>query len=208
MKIAVLGSTGRTGRLLVTQALGRGHQVTAVARTPDRLADLAADNLRTVRADVGDPATVLAAVDGADVVISALGITRSQDPRVLGDGAALVAGAAPRVVWLGSLGLGATTGALGSLNGLLLKRLLRHEWDAKAVADRAVLDAGGTLVHAGPLTDRPYRGRGTLVPAQGLKPRLVPPTAPRAGIAALMLDEAEHPRHPASTAVALFPRRR
>ena len=212
MKIAVLGSTGATGRLVVAQAVARGHQVTALARNPDRLADPAvhgaADNLRAVRADVGDPASVLAAVEGADVVISALGITKGQDPRILSDGAALVAGAAPRVVWLGSLGLGATRGALGRVNGVLLKRLLRHEWDAKAVADRAVLGAGGTLVHAGPLTDRPYQGGGTLVPARDLKPRLIPPTAPRAGIAALMLDEAEQLRFPATATVALFSRRR
>jgi len=31
LKIAVLGSTGQTGRLLVNQALARGHEVVALA---------------------------------------------------------------------------------------------------------------------------------------------------------------------------------
>jgi len=208
MRIAVLGATGRTGRLLVGQALARGHQVTALARDPARLADLAADGLRPVRADVTEPSTVLTAIEGADVVVSALGLARNQDPRVLTDGAALVAGAGPRLVWLGSLGLGATRGALGTLNGALLKRMLRHEWEAKAVADRTVQDSGGTLVHAGPLTNRPHSGAGLLVPAQDFGPRLIPPTAPRSALAALLLAEAEQPRFPAATAIALFGRRR
>jgi len=207
MRIAVLGATGRTGRLLVGQALARGHQVTALARDPARLADLAADGLRPVRADVTEPSTVLTAIEGADVVVSALGLARNQDPRVLTDGAALVAGAGPRLVWLGSLGLGATRGALGPLNGALLKRMLRHEWEAKAVADRTVQDSGGTLVHAGPLTNRPQPGAGVLVPAQDFTPRLIPPTAPRPDLAALLLTEAEHPRFPAATAIALSNRR-
>ena len=32
MKVTVFGATGRTGHYLVTQALERGHTVTAVAR--------------------------------------------------------------------------------------------------------------------------------------------------------------------------------
>jgi putative NADH-flavin reductase len=37
MKLLVFGSTGETGRELVSQAFGRGHGVTACARGPDRL---------------------------------------------------------------------------------------------------------------------------------------------------------------------------
>ncbi|WP_328912650.1 MULTISPECIES: NAD(P)-dependent oxidoreductase [unclassified Streptomyces] len=207
MKIAVLGSTGQTGRLLVAQALARGHEVTALARTPDRLTGLTGDALRTVRADVAEPSTVLAAVEGADVVVSGLGITKKQDPSVLVEGARLIASAAPRVIWLSSLGMGETQGALGRVNGALLKRLLRHEWDAKGVSGEAVRAAGGTVVYAGPLTNRPYAGGGRLVPAGEFAPRLIPPAAPRAGVAALMLGEAEEPWIGAAAAVALFDRR-
>ena len=37
MKIAVLGATGRTGRLLVPELVRRGHSVSVLVRDPDRL---------------------------------------------------------------------------------------------------------------------------------------------------------------------------
>ncbi|WP_181770642.1 NAD(P)-dependent oxidoreductase [Amycolatopsis pittospori] len=202
MKIAVLGATGRTGRLLVARALERGHDVIALARRPEQ-ADISG-NLRVVRADVADPGSVAAAVEGADVVLSGLGITKTQDPAILVDGAREIASAAPRVIWLTSLGMGATQGALGTLTGALLERVLRYEWDAKGEAGRVVRDVGGTTVHAGPLTDKSYRGNGNLLRAEEYEPRLFPPLAPRAGIADLMVAEAETPRFPDADTVAVF----
>ena len=35
MKLAILGGSGRTGRLIVQQALEAGHQVRVLVRTPD-----------------------------------------------------------------------------------------------------------------------------------------------------------------------------
>ncbi|MCZ4119800.1 NAD(P)-dependent oxidoreductase [Streptomyces sp. H39-S7] len=204
MRIAVLGSTGPTGRLVIARAVERGHDVIALARRPEQLQAMSAANLRVVRADVTDPGSVAAAIEGADVVVSALGITNKQDPAILTEGARQVVSAAPRVIWLTSLGMGATQGALGALNGALLRRILRHEWDAKEVAGRAVRDAGGTTVYAGPLTRKPYRGNGSLVRAAEFTPRMIPPTAPRAGIAALMVAEAETPQFADADTVALF----
>ncbi|MCX2925590.1 NAD(P)-dependent oxidoreductase [Streptomyces sp. NEAU-W12] len=204
MEIAVLGATGQTGRLLIARALERGHGVTALARRPEQVEAPTCGNLRVVRADVTDPGSVAAAVEGADVVVSGLGVTRKQDPAILVEGARQVVSAAPRVIWLTSLGMGATAGALGAFNGALLRRVLRHEWDAKGVAGRVVRDAGGTTVHAGPLTTKPYRGDGRLIRAEGFKPRMIPPMAPRAGIAALMVAEAETPHFADADTIALF----
>ena len=109
MRIAVIGSTGRTGRLLVAQALDRGHEVIALARTPERLADLAEETarapaLRIVAADVAEPAGVVDAARGADAIVSGLGVSRGQDAQILAAGARAVCSAGPRVVWLGALG--------------------------------------------------------------------------------------------------------
>jgi uncharacterized protein YbjT (DUF2867 family) len=39
-KLLVLGATGGTGRLIVSQALTRGHEVTALVRSPEKAGDL------------------------------------------------------------------------------------------------------------------------------------------------------------------------
>jgi putative NADH-flavin reductase len=71
MKLTVIAATGRTGSIIVAEALEAGHDVTAVARHPDRIAP----RVRAVRVDlnVGDAADLEPAVDGADAVLSALG---------------------------------------------------------------------------------------------------------------------------------------
>ncbi|WP_261558766.1 NAD(P)-dependent oxidoreductase [Frankia tisae] len=73
MKIAVVGATGRTGALVVEQALARGHRVTAVARRPEAVTTRH-DNLEVARADVLDGGNQLAsAFAGVEAVVSALG---------------------------------------------------------------------------------------------------------------------------------------
>ncbi|MGL5819515.1 MAG: NAD(P)-dependent oxidoreductase [Phycicoccus sp.] len=68
----VVAATGGIGRHLLTQALAAGHEVTAVVRDPARLS---ADPSRVVTCDLTEPvpAVLESAVDGADVVLSALG---------------------------------------------------------------------------------------------------------------------------------------
>jgi putative NADH-flavin reductase len=73
MKLTILGATGATGTGLVGQALAAGHQITAVVRDPARLTVPAHPRLRTVTADVMDPASIAPAIEGADAVISAVG---------------------------------------------------------------------------------------------------------------------------------------
>ena len=203
MKLAVLGASGQTGRLVVEQALARGHDVVALVRDPAKLPARAAA-LRVARADVTDPDSVLTATRGVDAIVSGLGVHKGQDAQVLVQGARVAAATGVRVVWLGTLGTGVTEGTLGRLTGVLLsKAVLKYEWTEKPLADEVVRVVGGTVVHAGPLVNRDRYGAPRLVPTDGFKRRL-PPTAPRAGIATLMLDEAERPRYTGRTAVALF----
>ncbi|MES2399879.1 MAG: NAD(P)-dependent oxidoreductase [Pseudomonadota bacterium] len=69
MKIALIGATGFTGAPVLAELLSRGHQVTALARNPSKLA--AQTGLTVVKADVLDDSQVAAAVAGHDAVISA-----------------------------------------------------------------------------------------------------------------------------------------
>lgn len=68
MKLFVIGATGRTGALVVQQALDRGHEVTAFTRRPDAI-DFTHPHLQVVRGDGLSPGD-LAAVAGHDAVIS------------------------------------------------------------------------------------------------------------------------------------------
>jgi putative NADH-flavin reductase len=79
MRIVIFGANGQTGRLLTGQALAAGHDVAAVTRRPAQF-PIAHDRLAVVEADVRDAPAVARAVEGADVVLSALGVpfTRKQ----------------------------------------------------------------------------------------------------------------------------------
>ena len=77
MKIAVIGATGRTGRLLVTELLRRGHSVTVLVRDPAKLADLSG-RVDVIAGDSRTRADLARLVAGADAVVSALGPTAKE----------------------------------------------------------------------------------------------------------------------------------
>jgi putative NADH-flavin reductase len=71
MRLFVLGSTGRTGRQIIDVALARGHDVTAFARSPDKVEPR--DRLRIVEGDPRSTAGLEHAMAKHDAVLSAIG---------------------------------------------------------------------------------------------------------------------------------------
>lgn len=69
MKVALIGATGFVGAAVLTELLLRGHQVTALARSPAKIA--AEAGLNVVQANVMDAQQVQRAVTGHDAVVSA-----------------------------------------------------------------------------------------------------------------------------------------
>lgn len=67
----VLGATGGTGRHFVARALGNGHRVRALVRTPGRQAPAA--NLDVVHGSITEAVDTDALVAGVDFVVSMLG---------------------------------------------------------------------------------------------------------------------------------------
>ncbi|NIV29720.1 MAG: NAD(P)H-binding protein, partial [Anaerolineae bacterium] len=77
MKLAIFGATGRTGKILVAQALETGYEVVAFARKPSNLG-IEHARLSVVQGDVQDAESVASAISGADAVLSVLGPTSNE----------------------------------------------------------------------------------------------------------------------------------
>ena len=72
MKLALFGANGMAGSRIVSEALMRGHDVTAIVRNAERFS-LLGDRLTVVVGNVLDAANVAEIVTGHDAVISAAG---------------------------------------------------------------------------------------------------------------------------------------
>lgn len=69
MKIAIIGATGFVGRNLTTEALNRGHEVTALARNVEKLA-ISDNRLHKVSADIFNVDETAELLKDQDLVIS------------------------------------------------------------------------------------------------------------------------------------------
>jgi NAD(P)H dehydrogenase (quinone) len=70
--IAVTGATGHLGRLVIDELLGRGvaaNRIIALARSPERAADLAGRGVEVRRADYTEPETLGAALEGVEKLL-------------------------------------------------------------------------------------------------------------------------------------------
>lgn len=79
MKIAVIGASGRGGSRIVAELVRRGHQVTAIARNPEKIEVQA--NVTAKKGDLYDPG-LSSLLKGHDAVVSAVHFLQS-DPDTL-----------------------------------------------------------------------------------------------------------------------------
>lgn len=82
MKIAVFGAGGRIGSRIVTEALNRGHDVTAVARKPETYTTIH-EHLKVAKGDIFEAQSVESAVFDHDAVVSAYSPTGGAAPSTL-----------------------------------------------------------------------------------------------------------------------------
>jgi putative NADH-flavin reductase len=166
--VLIIGATGGTGRQLVQQALGQGHEVTAFVRNPEKL-KIEHANLRTIQGDVLDYPSVESAMQGQNAVVSALGHRRFFWPtKILSRGASNIMRAIEscgvrRLICESSLGVGDTVGRLGLPATLLFVPLILpfYLWDRirqeALIADN--IDIDWVIVRPATLTNGPARGR-------------------------------------------------
>ena len=197
MKLAILGATGATGKLLVDQALAAGHTVTAVARNP---ADLTTKHaaLMVVKAEATQQADMERVLAGHDAVLSALGSRTLKKNTVRSDAARAVVGAMQklglkRLVWLSAAGVGDSADQARRSNfvfgRIIMPLVLSKVYADAAIADRHVIDSGLDAVVVRPvgLNDKGHAPRIDVVPLAEKIPRSY---ISRADVAKFMLEQA------------------
>jgi putative NADH-flavin reductase len=194
VKIAVIGATGNVGSRIVKEALARGHQVTGIARNPEKLP--AQPNLIMKKGDAGHPQELSKLLAGQDVIISSIRFTAS-DPNAL-IAAAKQSGVKRYLVVGGAGSLEVAPGKLlvdtpefpamakGEANaGLTFLNILRAEKDL----DWSFLSPSAMF------TQGERTGKFRLGGDQLLKDANGKSSITQEDFAIAMLDEVEHPKH-------------
>jgi putative NADH-flavin reductase len=107
MRVAIFGASGATGTLLTERCLAAGYEVTALLRRPESFA--LRERVRVVEGNAFDAAAVRRTVEGAEVVLSALGARSLRREDVLERAVPLIVEAmretgVRRIIALGSAG--------------------------------------------------------------------------------------------------------
>jgi uncharacterized protein YbjT (DUF2867 family) len=166
-KILVLGATGGTGRLIVSQALARGYDVTALVRSAEKASDLKGAKL--VVGDARDENTLREAVKGRDAVVSSLGTPASpfREVTLLSTAthalvSAMTAEQVSRLVCITGIGAGDSVGHGGFVfDKLIFPLLLRKVYADKNRQEDIVRNSGldWVLVRPAVLNDKPGRDK-------------------------------------------------
>lgn len=167
MKLIVFGATGKTGQHVWRQALEQGHDVTAFARSIDKI-DRGDSSVRVVQGDITDAGSVASTVAGHHAAIVALGSSGLRDKATLTSGTRnIVDGMTEhhvgRLVVVSAAGVGESWGQISWLARLMFRTLLRNIY-ADHEAQEAVVRASAldwTIVRAAILKDEPASGEYT-----------------------------------------------
>lgn len=167
-KILVLGATGGTGRLIVSQAVARGYDVTVLVRSAEKAGDLKGAKL--IVGDARDEKVLRQALKGRDAVVSALGTPASpfREVTLLSTATRALVSAmklehVSRLVCITGMGAGNSVGHGGFVfDNLIFPLLLRKVYADKDRQEAIVRDSGldWVLVRPSVLNDKP--GRDTI----------------------------------------------
>ncbi|HSI50693.1 MAG TPA: SDR family oxidoreductase [Ideonella sp.] len=164
-KLLVLGATGKTGQLIVRQALARGHQVRALVRSPEKANGL--EGAEIIVGDARDESALRKALKGIDAVVSALGTPASpfREVTLLSTATrslvnAMQAEGITRLVCITGMGAGDSAGHGGFLfDRVIFPALLRKVYADKNRQEAVVRNSGleWVLVRPSVLNDKATR---------------------------------------------------
>ncbi|NNU76725.1 NAD(P)-dependent oxidoreductase [Clostridium estertheticum] len=72
MKIVIIGSNGNVGKVILNEAISRNYEITAIVHNQSKYIN-EHDNLKIIQADAFDEKSLVNAIKGNDLVISAFG---------------------------------------------------------------------------------------------------------------------------------------
>lgn len=165
MRVAIVGASGRTGVHVVEQALGHGHDVTAIVRDVSRLG-VRNERLTTDVADVRDLDALRAILPGHDAVLSAIGARPGGKEDLFSAGIenilyAMAESGVPRLVALSASGTFNRTDKNLSLGyRLLLAATMGSLYDDLEEMERRIMASSldWIIVRPAGLTDGPMTG--------------------------------------------------
>jgi len=165
-KVLVVGATGRTGQHIVREALGASYEVTALVRNPAHKLPAHPRLQVMIGGVVDDPLGLDRAMQGQDVVISALGRGQSLTstnliqrcvPPIL---SAMKTHGIRRLIFTSAIGVGETIRDAPLVPRIVISVLLRSIYADKVVGEAEIQrsDLDWTLVQPPQLTDGPRTG--------------------------------------------------
>lgn len=164
MKIAVFGASGRTGLLLVFQALNQGHEVTAYARRADKIT-ITHKNIRVVEGELDDYVKIKEVVAGKDAVFCTLGIDKNKPSTILSGATKLILQAmeesgAARFICMSSAGVLGGDGGFW-FGKIIMPLFLKHVFEDKKRQIEVIRQSKANWVIVRPvgLTESPKTGR-------------------------------------------------
>lgn len=161
MTILVLGATGSVGRLVVEEALRRGHGVTVLVRRTERLGAVAS-RVRVAQGDALDASAVSRAVAGQDAVLYVLGAGNVRQTTLFSESTKILLKAMTdhgprRLVCVTGVGAGETKGHGGFLYDRILYPLFtKGIYADKDVQEELIRQSGldWTIVRPAPFRTR------------------------------------------------------
>lgn len=197
MKLVVIGATGATGRLVVDQALQRGHEVIAYVRRPEALEKR--QGLSIVAGKLENAGALQEAVRGADAVLCTLGTHSLVGVRLMQTNLPLVTRAmlgakVQRLVLLSAYGVGDTARSATLLARIVYKTLVSSVYKDKEQSEVALARAGlkWTGIYPVILTNGPLSDAAEVRPLSKVRKVAGLPKVSRANVASAMLDAAEN----------------
>ena len=184
MKVSIFGASGATGILLTQRCLDAGYEVTALLRSPERFP--LSERVRVMVGSALEPMAVRETVEGADVVLSALGARSLRKEDVLEQAVPLIVTAMRQVGVTRIIALGSA----GALDDSLSKQPAWRRWFVQKIvyntflkwpvasqrAQWVTLSASGldwTMVMPPMLTNGAARGKyrvdGRALPPRGMR---------------------------------------